>query len=195
MGTRGCYGLRKDGVDKLTYNHMDSYPTWLGQNVVDFIKSTTIEEMKDIFDKIILVKEGTDTPSDNELVEWKLTGDYGSGKFDWYSFLREYQGDLSYYKKDNAKYMIDNNTFIKDSLFCEWGYIINLDEGFLEVYKGFQSSPHENRYTDSNSIRESVDDTNYYPCKLFANYPLFDIPDSAMEDLEQMTNNYEDDVV
>jgi hypothetical protein len=194
MGTRGCYGLRKDGVDKLTYNHHDSYPSWLGQNMVDFVQSTTIEEMKVIFDKILLVRERVDVPSDSELVEWKLTGAYGgSGQFDWYSFLREYQGDLSYYKKDDAKYMIDNNSFIKESLFCEWAYIINLDEGVLEVYKGFQTSPHENRYTDY--VHDSAIGDKYYPCKLIETYPLSNIPDNAMEIVEKRANREFYDVI
>lgn len=178
MGTRGCYGLRMNGIDKLTYNHHDSYPDWLGSNMVEFIQSTTIEEMKDIFEKIVLVQEGADMPSDSELVEWKLTGLVGSEKFDWYSFLREYQGDLSYYKEKRAKYMIDNNNFIKQSLFCEWAYIVNLDEEVLEVYKGFQESPSNSRYGDKKT------DNSYYPCKLIATYPLLNIPDDAMSVLE-----------
>ena len=35
MGTRGLYGFRKNGIDKLTYNHLDSYPDWLGKKVVE----------------------------------------------------------------------------------------------------------------------------------------------------------------
>jgi hypothetical protein len=185
MGTRGCYGFRKDGQDKLTYNHYDSYPSCLGKNIVDFIQSTSIEEMKNIFEKIVLVKD-KDLPSDEELVLWKLTDTISLGKFDWYSFLSEYQGDLSYYKKDDAKYMENGNDFIKDSLFCEWAYIINLDTNELEVYKGFQSEPHENRYTDY--VYESNSGDKYYPCRLVATYDLDNIPDNVMEQLEEQTN-------
>lgn len=35
----------------------------------------------------------------------------------------------------------DNNDFILDSLSCEWGYILNLDNNTLEVWKGFQKYP------------------------------------------------------
>ena len=55
MSTRGCYGFRKNGIDKLTYNHCDSYPDCLGRIMVGFCKETSIEEMNEIFDRIILV--------------------------------------------------------------------------------------------------------------------------------------------
>ena len=54
MGTRGLYGFRKNGKDKITYNHWDSYPEGLGQNVLNFVKETSIEELNSIYDKIIL---------------------------------------------------------------------------------------------------------------------------------------------
>jgi len=33
MGTRGAYGFRKNGIDKVTYNHFDSYPEQLGESL------------------------------------------------------------------------------------------------------------------------------------------------------------------
>jgi hypothetical protein len=76
MGTRGLYGFRKDGVDKTTYNHYDSYPEGLGNLVVDFVRNTTIEYMREIYDRIIMVGEQDKSivPTDAELVEWRLTG-------------------------------------------------------------------------------------------------------------------------
>ena len=42
MGTRGILGFRKNGLDKLAYNHFDSYPEELGANVVKFCRATSI---------------------------------------------------------------------------------------------------------------------------------------------------------
>lgn len=56
MGTRGCYGFRKNGMDKLTYNHFDSYPDCLGHTMVKFCKATSISELNEIFDKLILAQ-------------------------------------------------------------------------------------------------------------------------------------------
>lgn len=37
--------------------------------------------------------------------------------------------------------MIDDSEFLNDSLFCEWTYIINLDNEQFEVYRGFNKDP------------------------------------------------------
>lgn len=38
MATRGVCGVRVNGVDKLSYNHNDSYPGGIGRAVVAFAK-------------------------------------------------------------------------------------------------------------------------------------------------------------
>ena len=167
MGTRGLYGFRKDGVDKLTYNHFDSYPDCLGETMAEFCKTTSIKEMHEIFDRIVLVDEH-DIPTDKQIKECieYYNGDVSTGSpQDWYCLLRDAQGNPNAYKH-GLKYMIDNHNFIKDSLFCEYAYIINLDEGCLEFYVGFQKEPSEyNRYGTEK-------EDNYYPCKMIAYYAL-----------------------
>jgi hypothetical protein len=64
-----------------------------------------------------------------------------------------------------------NLDFIKDSLMCEWAYIVNLDTNKLEVYKGFQDKPHEKGRYASTAHREG-----YYPCALVAEFPLGRLP-------------------
>ena len=68
MGTRGCYGFRKNGIDKLTYNHYDSYPDGLGSDVVKFCKETPVKEMNAIFDMIVLVDESS-MPNTEQIAE------------------------------------------------------------------------------------------------------------------------------
>lgn len=167
MGTRGCYGFRKNGIDKLTYNHFDSYPDGLGRDVVKFCKETSIEEMNEIFDRIILIDENS-KPTAEQIVECMkyYNGDVSTRtQEDWYCLLRETQGNLSVYK-NGLKYMIDNNDFIKDSLFCEFAYIINLDTNCLEFWVGFQHEP------DAGNRYGTKEGDGYYPCKMVAEYPL-----------------------
>ena len=176
MGTRGLYGFRKNGVDKTTYNHFDSYPSGLGQTVVEFCKLHSIKEMNTIFDKIVMVKEG-ETPTEEQIKECIENGFANfsvstKSKTDWYCLLRECQGDLECLAKakDHA-YMTNGQNFIKDSLFCEYAYIINLDDEVLEFWEGFQRVPQEgNRYG-------TEPDGNYYPCKLSLTFPLDEIED------------------
>ena len=176
MGTRGTYGFRKNGVDKLTYNHWDSYPDGLGKDVTRFCKNHSVLELYDIFNRIIMVDQH-DVPTPEQIQECIDKGftDFSVSskeKTDWYCLLRKCQGNLDCYAetKDDV-YMIDNQDFIKDSLWCEYGYIINLDDEVLEFWKGFQEEPQENNRYGTESNR------GYYPCKLESTIPLNEIND------------------
>jgi len=177
MSTRGTIGFRKDNIDKITYNHYNSYPTCLGVSVVRFIKSTPLNEIRDIADRIILVQDDkTPTPTQIKKCMKYFDAKVGSGnKDDWYCLLRDVQGDLSAYK--NIPYMIDSHDFMSDSLFCEWAYIINLDTEMLEIYKGLNKSANGNgRYADFKDK-----DSEYYGVDLLTELPLKDV--FEMEDV------------
>lgn len=169
MGTRGIYGFRKNESDKLTYNHYDSYPEGLGRNVVEFINGHSIEDLNKIYDNIILVDEDS-IPTQEQIEEckqWENLSVSKQDEQDWYCLLRDAQGDLSSYDR-GLKYMIDNHDFIFDSLFCEYGYIINLDTNRLEIYVGFQKIQDET----SRYVVENESETEYYPCKMVAEIDL-----------------------
>jgi hypothetical protein len=174
MGTRGCYGFVKNGVEKVSYNHSDSYPTGLGQNIVDFVNSTSIEEMNKIFDTIELVDEDEE-PTDEHKVELKLTGRHYDS--DWYTILRDIQGDLNAYKK-GERFMIDNGRFIY-SRSCQYAYIINLDENVLEVYDGVEDKKCNGRYGKFQ--------TDLYP-RLVDTFPLDNIPSYWLSVLQNKVN-------
>lgn len=188
MGTRGSYGFRKNGVDKLTYNHFDSYPESLGKDVVEFCKNHSVEELNKLYDKIIMVKEN-DTPTEEQMkycIEngWSNFSVGTQTKEDWYCLLRNLQGNLEELSKAKTQaYMTDNNNFIRDSLFCEYAYIINLDDEVLEFYEGFQKTPQlGNRY--GTTLEDGYD--GYYPCKLSLTVPLNEIDD--IENIINMMN-------
>lgn len=171
MGTRGLYGMRKNEIDKTSYNHFDSYPTGLGRDILNFIKNHSIEEMNSFYDRIIMVNEQAKPTEqeikncmDNNSVDLSVSN---KSTDDWYCLLRELQGDLDALYKCNVAYMTNGSNFIKDSLFCEYAYIINLDTKCLEFYKGFQHNPQKgNRYG------EKPNEDSYYPCALVAEIPI-----------------------
>lgn len=185
MSTRGLFGFRKNGIDKTMYNHSDSYPSYLGLHVAEFCAATTISEMNRICDAIEMVSEDG-APSmreiqfcaDHWLTDLKVNSRSAN---DWYCLLRNMQGNLQLLKSvvqsAGKAYMIDNSSFIKDSLWCEYAYIINLDTGVLEFWKGFQQIPDPgNRYGCECS-------DGYYPCRLELEIPLdlFPDPDDAVK--------------
>ena len=171
MGTRGLYGVVVNGEVKASYNHFDSYPSGLGTEIVKFVQS--IENVSDVFEQaqnLTMVKDDEEAPSGT----------------DWYSELRDIQGDLGAHLAHG--HLIDNKRFGEDSLFCEWGYLVNLDDETVEVYRGFQKEPHtEGRWSDYDpTTDESVGyrSSHYYGIKRIAVIPFAELTEEAMIELE-----------
>lgn len=195
MSTRGLYGIRKDGIDKCTYNHSDSYPSWLGRKVLEFCANNTIENLEKFFNKIELVDESS-KPTEEQIKKCVEAGYYNGvvstkSVDDWYCLLRNLQGNFDEYQNlidDEAKtiFMTDCISFIKDSLFCEYAYIINLDDEVLEFYEGFQKEAQKgNRYGET-------EEDGYYPCKLVFAISLDEIIETDIDSMvEQMETGFE----
>lgn len=90
MGTRGLYGFHKNGIDKLTYNHLDSYPDWLGKKIVEFCKCAGRDGMNSLFDHIELVSE--DAKPTQKQIEYCMEHDLAVYADGWYWTLRPNQG-------------------------------------------------------------------------------------------------------
>lgn len=143
MGTRGLMGFVVDGEVKGTYNHYDSYPSGLGVQVGAFAATLTGERLAEYANKaraVRLVQE-EDKPTQAEIDRFAATTEEVGNNpgQEWYSILRGLQGKPG--ETLDAGVMIDQLSFAHDSLFCEWGYVVNFDTGMLEVYRGFQNDP------------------------------------------------------
>ena len=136
MSTRGAVGIRRGGIDKVGYNHFDSYPEGLGKEILTWLKNTNMNKLEKFFQKIQFDEE-------SDVFDWK------NSKMN--SVFEEYSG------------------FLENSLFCEYAYIINLDDGVLEFYVGFNKDPNaKGRYA---SLKVS-DDNDYYGVVLKKTFPL-----------------------
>ena len=51
MSTRGAVGMIYNHKEKIGYNHYDSYPEGLGNELLTFLKDKTIDKLKSIFSK------------------------------------------------------------------------------------------------------------------------------------------------
>ena len=143
MSTRGAIGFIKNKQYKVSYNHWDSYLEGKGVEVVNFIKNNSVERLNEIFDNMIMVNQ-TDIPTEKERKEilkfWKNNNiknewdpkHFGSGTADWYYYLSVTNGYPEYYNK-GLRYMTDDKEFINDTLFCEFAYLIDLDENKLYI--------------------------------------------------------------
>lgn len=199
MGTRGFVGFHIGGSPKVTYNHFDSYPSGLGLEVLAWARK--VEEnrlwgtVRHAAADLTLVKDDDQPPL--EAIE-ALKDRYGDPTVGaqgmantvirtWYQLLRGAQGDLDAILE--CGYMIDSSEFPLDGLFCEWGYLVNLDgDGSFEVYKGFETAEHDRGVWGTGGTGrpqgwqpEKLDYTStiYYPVARVASWPLFNLPDDA----------------
>lgn len=159
MSTKGSYGFIYNNELKLIYNHFDSYPEGIGFEILDFIFKINIRDDWDFFksqlSKISFLEDIDDYNNDYDTKPKNFLNDIYNGKVE--------------------KYLLYNN-FIHNSLFCEYAYIINLDDMTLEYYIGFQKKPQQGNRFGTESYR------GYYPCRLKA---IFDIKN---DDLSKIVN-------
>lgn len=194
MGTRGTYGFRIGGKDVATYNHSDSYPSGLGRAVLEALAGRTVEQLRTVAQGIEVVNEG-DKPTDAQIAICRARGFVNTNVSsrsveDWYCLLRDAQGEIGWLLDGKVPFMTDGAAFLSDSLFCEWAYLINLDDGVLEVYHGFNQDPAApGRYAklEDNESRRM----GYYGAALLRTIPLTDAfamteaqRDALIEELE-----------
>lgn len=187
MSTRGALGFRNATKDKVTYNHSDSYPSWLGIQVMSFLHDTPETELKEIANRIELVSDDV-KPTPEQIEAYKKHADVkvsSQSLQDWYCLLRNTQGDLSHYR-NGLRHMIDSHDFLKDSLFCEWAYIINTDSGELEIYRGFNDKKYVingGRYAKY-SLDDGKNRSKYYGVALLATLKFSDIRTMTEENIK-----------
>ena len=141
MGTRGMIGIQAGGRVVGTYNHYDSYPSWLGATMAreGIALAGDRERVAEQVAALRLVDEAEQpTPEERAVFTGSHDENVSTGA-DWYAVLRGLQGSIKAYL--DAGVMPDGLAFASDSLFCEWAYIVDLDAGTLEVYKGLQQAP------------------------------------------------------
>lgn len=173
MGTRGVIGFVRNEREAIAYNHFDSYPSQLGKRVVEFLtlklaKPNGLQELEQEVDALGIVDDQTSPATREQILALREVSNFYVSQFtatgpqrkdvsktspdglpdenvEWYNLLRDTQGDpemiLAY------GYIEDSRAFPLDGLFCEWGYIIDLDKRVLEVYKGYrQGVPKQGRW-------------------------------------------------
>jgi hypothetical protein len=227
MGTRGLIGFYKKKVTKAIYNHYDSYPSYLGEEIQEYVADASALKMNTDFDGIKFVDEDDEVTPEMIIrlfniwygnIDKPISENGCSIIENMYDLLSRSHTDLQFCV--DAGMMIDNADFIKDSLFCEWAYLINLDRGVLEVYRGFQYKPAKNRYSlTKDEIAEKKDKLKaqgkgewytsnnlttgkktkifhknhaYYNCDLIAQIPLEDVQSFDMPLFEEMVRRAED---
>lgn len=188
MGTRGFIGFVADGRETIVYNHYDSYPSVLGLECLGFathvnmrLASDPWEDVKNDVRALVHVDNAVPPTLEQitEVAQWTDLNVSTSSVTDWYCLLRGTQGNPREILA--AKYVDHHPAFPLDSLWCEWGYLFDLDSRVFEVYGGFR----QNKHLEGRFARRSPDWTpsktgSYYaPVALLASYHLTNLPHST----------------
>lgn len=180
MGTRHLVVVKLDGEYKVAqYGQFDGYPSGTGVKVLQLLKTTP---RKTFEAKLRRCRWATDT----ELAAgYKLTGDaldaFNKAHANWHRSVRADIIRLIYDSEDGLV-LVNHLDFAADSLFCEWAYVVDMDEDTFEVYKGFNKTKlgdldRFHYLTGSRAKVNPADD--YQPVLLLRTYPLQALPTDA----------------
>jgi len=149
MGTRHLTIVKHNGKTFGQYGQWDGYPEGCGVSVLWFIKERMDEKRLKVG---LAAAKFLDT--DEISARWKKHGADGSGFVNMEvasSFGREFpQLDsdmgskiLDYLQESESPEVNDSLLFAADSLFCEWAWMLDLDNQTLRCFKGWNQKPLE----------------------------------------------------
>ena len=165
----------------------DGFPSGQGQTITDFLINSKIN--LDNFNNLTEISEPDYL---NLLDSYKNKLDPDTFLRDYPQFNKELGADiLELINLGKINSVILNIDFARNSLFCEYAYLINFDNFTLEVYKGFNKIP----LTESDRFFYLQDMTKkYFPIKLVKVYGFSDLEPDTMEKLENELEENEEDL-
>ena len=168
MGTRHLICIVQNNKYRLAqYGQWDGYLMGQGADIAEFLRTADLDDFnrkvkrirpisaKDLQQK--LVSAGVDDSG------W-MSMEQSARLHERCPNLRRAVGAkvLSYIMGGGREVAQLNVEFARESLFCEWAYIINLDIGVLEIYKGFNKNP-----VSIGRFTKLMGSDGYAPVKLF----------------------------
>ena len=196
MGTRHATIVIKDNEPVIAqYGQWDGYPGGVGVDILAFLSGeNNLQKLQNNLEHCVFLEDADVTRLWETVV--KLNGDFvGVDESErmknvWPSMHRDTGGDIlevvAGYTNDGELFEVtgkhrlgipltNSYNFVSDSLFCEWAYVIDLDAGTFEVYRGFNDHTpltEEDRFYSMNNEKN-----NYHPCRLHAKWELDALPD------------------
>jgi len=153
MGTRNLTMVKIGCKIKVAqYGQWDGYPGGQGATIVDFLKNPEID--LNLFKKKVrkcsgiskeelrkqYIDAGDDPKNESGMINMTIADEH---KRLYPHMSRDTGGKIleMIYKSENGLRLFNSLSFVKDSLFCEWAYLVDLNNNTLEVYVGFQHDP------------------------------------------------------
>lgn len=149
MSTQGIVIIRKNGLDKGMRIIHDAYPKCVGQDVIDLIKTTDLNllyNLMSVYDETVISEDDEEYPDEPE-------------PFSYNACRLAVNNQSCLWVSATAA------EFITNSLFCEYGYVIDLDRELLFFYVGLQETPQDRNPYGSSPVKQYERDNEYYPCR------------------------------
>lgn len=158
MGTRGTMAFRLDGELKSAYNHWDSYPTGLGNDILKFLRAT-VNNRDELLESVrsLTAVDPEVEPTEEQVQKLSRFADTRVSTrqlTEWYVLLRDTQGDpvktlmAGFYEP----FPVGQE---------EWSYVIDFDADLLEVWEGpemVRSYPFDQLPEDFSALEEELSD-------------------------------------
>lgn len=188
MGTRGLTCVVIDNEYKIAqYGQWDHYPEGQGLTILDFLRSLDTPAALELF---ITKVRALNWLTPEQIKKVNATENWP----DKYPYLSRDMGGgiLGYITFNEVLGLVNETEFAKDSLFCEWAYVVDIDKMTLEVYRGFNKQPVDsserfyfNGYVGEDEHDERDDNFKptgkkyrYHPIVLLKSYDLTMLPDN-----------------
>lgn len=215
MGTRNLTIVRHNNEYKVAqYGQWDGYPEGQGVKVLDFLKTADMNQFKRQLNKTtfkvpktfekkldkIFNKVNDLCRQNNEYDTKKIIDQLPEDEqFLYKCFTRDTCAEILevIYNAPDVKEikLASELEFAGDSLFCEWAYLVDLDNNTLEVYRGFNKTPLTVEDRFFNMVMTShPSGATYYPVKLLKTYKLNRLPNETtfVKQLTTLANKLKD---
>jgi len=190
MGTRNLTCVVMDGEYKVAqYGQWDGYPSGQGITILNFLREKyEPKKFREALKRCVFLTpeqvQNTWTQSGANPESSLVSLDIADKHTKVFPALSRDTGGkiLELIQESENAIGLDNDVeFAKDSLFCEWAYVIDLDKGTFEVYSGFNKQPldkSERFYAEKPRDRANGEPGEYYPIRLVHAYKLSHLPRS-----------------
>jgi hypothetical protein len=166
MGTRGLTAVFVDGAYRIAqYGQWDHYPSGQGVTALAFLHGMDEPRFREALSRCRWLAESDGSVNIDSSKGRYLTRDHGA------KILGLVQDST-----DPEIVLKNSITFAGDSLFCEYAYVIDLDNRTFEVFKGFNKGPVPEGERFTSAPLDPEGDGKYKQVRLLRSFSLDDLP-------------------
>lgn len=182
MGTRNLTMVILGGETKVAqYGQFDGYIEGAGVTALKFLQEVIHERFKERLSHCRFMNDDDKKELDDWLVSigsvngW-LNMEQAQQYKEKYPYLTRDNGihilEMIYHSNDSVILLSNSTDFSKDSLFCEYAYVIDYDKNTFEIYEGFNKKP----LLETERFYNAECKGEYYPVRLLKSYALDNLP-------------------